>query len=68
MKTSISTASYKIVIGNSQNCVTVPLSNLANSPSLVWRCILYWVKCKEGYDDILIHAAKTHLKITNYGF
>jgi hypothetical protein len=28
--------------------------------------ILLQCKCKEGYDDILIHAAKTHLRITNW--
>jgi hypothetical protein len=61
MKTSISTASYKIVIGNSPNCVTVPLSKF--SFILVAMYILLQCKCKEGYDDILIHAAKTHLKL-----
>jgi hypothetical protein len=29
-------------------------------------CDVYFtaVKCKEGYDDVLTHAAKTHLRIT----
>jgi hypothetical protein len=55
MKTSISTASHKIVIGNSQIALR-SLSKFSLSPSLVAMYIL--LQQVQGYDDILIHAAK----------
>jgi hypothetical protein len=61
MKTSISTASYKIVIGNSRNCVTVPLSKFRIHLHLC--CDVYFTAVQGRLRWYLIHAAKTHLRI-----
>jgi hypothetical protein len=57
MKT-ISTASYKIVIGNSRNCVT-PLSIQIESSA----CYIFISQVQGRLRYVLTHAAKTHLLI-----